>query len=137
MSFGAAVDVLRVTVNVGNSLGSSGIETNLPLSMTIGTGYVGRSSVGENLQPKHLVQWTRLAYNSDKAVEFPSFFGLNPWETPVGPVPAYPVCRPRLPANHCRWSQLLYARKSAASWLKSSSGTRKANYGTAPFFYLS
>ena len=91
MSYGAAVDVLRVTVNVGNSLGSSGIETNLPPSMTIGTGYVGRSSVGENLQPKHLVQWTRLAYNADNVVEFPSFFGLNPWESPVGPIPPYPV----------------------------------------------
>ena len=100
MSFGAAVDVLRVTVNVGNSLGSSGIETNLPLSMTIGTGYVGRSSVGENLQPKHLVQWTRLAYNSDRAVEFPSFFGLSPWETPVGPVPAYPVASNARGASH-------------------------------------
>jgi acetaldehyde dehydrogenase/alcohol dehydrogenase len=91
MRFGAAVDVNRVSVNVGNSLGSSGIETNLPLSMTIGTGYIGRSSVGENLQPKHLVQWNRLAYNVDSAVDFPSFFGLDPWESPVGPIPPYPV----------------------------------------------
>jgi acetaldehyde dehydrogenase / alcohol dehydrogenase len=90
MEFGAAVEVLRVSVNAGNSLGSSGIETNLAPSMTVGTGYFGRSSVGENLQPSHLVQWTRLAYNSDPAEAFGNFAGLVPWQTPAGPVPPYP-----------------------------------------------
>ena len=33
--------------------------------MTIGTGFFGRSSLAENLQPDHLVQWTRVAYASD------------------------------------------------------------------------
>src|SRR6201981_1996898 len=65
MEFGAAAEVLRVSVNAGNSLGSSGIETHLPPSMTVGTGFFGGSSVGENLQPAHFVQWPRLAYNSD------------------------------------------------------------------------
>ena len=91
LAYGAAVDVLRVSVNAGNSLGSSGIETNLAPSMTIGTGFFGRSSVGENLQPQHLVQWTRLAYNADAAEPFGSFTGLIPWESPAGPVPPYPV----------------------------------------------
>ncbi|HUZ35555.1 MAG TPA: aldehyde dehydrogenase family protein [Streptosporangiaceae bacterium] len=90
MAYGAAVEVLRVSVNVGNSLGSSGIETNLAPSMTVGTGYFGGSSVGENLQPAHLVQWTRLAYNADPAEPFGSFSGLIPWESPAGPVPPYP-----------------------------------------------
>jgi acyl-CoA reductase-like NAD-dependent aldehyde dehydrogenase len=91
MEYGAAVEVLRVSVNVGNSLGSSGIETHLAPSMTVGTGYFGRSSVGDNLQPAHFVQWTRLAYNADPAEPFGNFAGLDPWESPVGPVPAYPV----------------------------------------------
>jgi acetaldehyde dehydrogenase / alcohol dehydrogenase len=91
MAYGAAVEVLRVTVNAGNSLGSSGIETGLAPSMTIGTGFFGRSSVGENLQPKHLVQWTRVAYNCDPAEPFGSFTGIIPWESPSGPVPPYPV----------------------------------------------
>ena len=90
MEFSAAVPVLRVSVNVGNSLGASGFHTNLPPSMTIGTGYFGRSSVGENLQPKHLVNYTRLAYNSDVREVMPSFAGLNPWTAPHGPVPVYP-----------------------------------------------
>jgi acetaldehyde dehydrogenase/alcohol dehydrogenase len=90
MDFGAAVDVLRVTVNAGNSLGSAGIQTNLPPTMTIGTGFFGGSSVAENLQPKHFVQWTRLAYNSDPAEPFGNFSGLIPWESPAGPVPPYP-----------------------------------------------
>ena len=59
--------------------------------MTIGTGFFGRSSVGENLHPSHLVQWTRLAYNRDPAEPFGDFTGLIPWQTPAGPVPMYPV----------------------------------------------
>jgi acetaldehyde dehydrogenase/alcohol dehydrogenase len=91
MEYGAALEVLRVSVNAGNSLGSAGISTNLAPSMTIGTGYFGRSSVGENLQPRHFVQWTRLAYNSDPAEPFGDFTGLIPWESPAGPVPPYPL----------------------------------------------
>jgi len=91
MEYGAAVEVLRVAVNVGNSLGSAGLETNLAPTMTIGTGFFGRSSVAENLHPSHLVQWTRLAYNSDRAEPFGDFTGLMPWHAPAGPVPAYPV----------------------------------------------
>jgi acyl-CoA reductase-like NAD-dependent aldehyde dehydrogenase len=91
MEYGAAVEVLRVAVNVGNSLGSAGLETNLAPTMTIGTGFFGRSSVAENLHPSHLVQWTRLAYNRDPAEAFGDFSGLVPWQAPAGPVPAYPV----------------------------------------------
>jgi acetaldehyde dehydrogenase / alcohol dehydrogenase len=91
MEYAAAVEVLRISVNAGNSLGSAGLETNLAPAMTIGTGYFGRSSVGENLQPSHLVQWTRLAYNRDPAERFGTFTGLVPWEAPAGPVPPYPV----------------------------------------------
>ena len=90
MAFSAAVRVLRVSVNVGNSLGSSGIETNLAPTMTIGTGFLGRSSVGENLEPKHLVNWTRIAYNADASVPMGDFSGLSPWHAPHGEVPAYP-----------------------------------------------
>jgi len=104
MAYGAALDVLRIAVNAGSSLGSSGIETGLAPSMTIGTGFFGRSSVGENLQPKHLVQWTRLAYSNDPAEVFGDFAGLNPWQAPAGTVPPYPVAsnvaeqaRPRTP----------------------------------------
>jgi hypothetical protein len=96
MEYGAAVEVLRVSVNVGNSLGSAGLETGLAPTMTIGTGFFGRSSAGENLHPGHLVQWTRLAYNSDPAEPFGDFTGLSPWAAPAGPasgntVPPYPV----------------------------------------------
>ncbi|MEU6432191.1 aldehyde dehydrogenase family protein [Microbispora sp. NPDC046973] len=88
MEYGAAVPVLRVSVNSGNSLGGSGVHTNLPISMTIGTGYVGGSSAGENLQPGNLVNWTKLAYHVD--APFGDFAGLDPWSPPDGPVPRYP-----------------------------------------------
>jgi acyl-CoA reductase-like NAD-dependent aldehyde dehydrogenase len=91
LAFGAECNVLRVSVNVGNSLGSSGIQTHLAPTMTVGTGYAGRSSVGENLRPDHLVNWVRLAHNSDPKVPMGSFEGLSPWRSTGGPVPPYPV----------------------------------------------
>jgi acyl-CoA reductase-like NAD-dependent aldehyde dehydrogenase len=90
LRYAARVPVLRIAVNAGNSTGSSGLTTNLAPSMTLGTGFVGRSSIGENLEPRHLVNWTRVAYNSDDAVPFGNFAGLPVWERPSGPVPAYP-----------------------------------------------
>ena len=91
MAYGARVPVLRVSVNVGNSTGSSGLETNLAPSMTLGTGFVGRSSIGENLEPRHLVNWTRIAYNADPGVRFGDFAGISPWHARAGTVPAYPI----------------------------------------------
>jgi hypothetical protein len=91
MEYGAALDVLRVAVNVGSSLGNAGLETGLAPSMTMGTGFFGRSSLGENLHPQHFVQWTRLACNSDPSEVLGNFQGLNPWQSPAGPVPPYPV----------------------------------------------
>jgi acetaldehyde dehydrogenase / alcohol dehydrogenase len=88
MAFGSAVNVLRVAVNAGSSTGSSGFETSLAPSMTIGTGFFGRSSLGGNLEPKHLVNWTQIAYVNDPAVPFGSFEGLEPWS-------ARPELRPR------------------------------------------
>ena len=90
MAFAAAVPVLRVTVNEGGSIGSAGFSTHLAPSMTIGTGFVGRSSLGENLQPSHLVDWTRVAYSSDVSAQFPSYDGVVPWVAPSGGVPPYP-----------------------------------------------
>ena len=81
MAYGAAVKVLRVAVNVGGSTGSAGLDTNLAPTMTIGTGFFGRSSLGENLEPRHLVNWTRIAYTSDPAEVFADFAGLEPWST--------------------------------------------------------
>jgi len=90
MRYGTRVPVLRVAVNVGNSTGSAGLDTSLAPSMTLGTGFVGRSSIGENLEPRHLVNWTRVAYNSDAGVPFDDFAGMAAWEQPDGPVPGYP-----------------------------------------------
>ncbi len=88
--YGVRVPVLRVAVNAGNSTGSAGLDTNLAPSMTLGTGFAGRSSIGENLEPRHLVNWTRVAYNSDPGVPFGDFTGIAPWRRPSGQVPAYP-----------------------------------------------
>jgi acyl-CoA reductase-like NAD-dependent aldehyde dehydrogenase len=80
--YGEEMNVLRVSVNVGTSLGASGFETHLAPTMTIGTGYFGRSSVSENVGPQHLVQWVKMAWNSDKAIAMPSFAATDRLKKP-------------------------------------------------------
>lgn len=65
LAFSQAMPVYRVVVNVPCSQGAAGFDTYLPPSFTIGTGFAGRSSIGENVGPQHLVQWTRIAYGKD------------------------------------------------------------------------
>jgi acetaldehyde dehydrogenase/alcohol dehydrogenase len=89
--FAERVPVLRVAVNAGNSTGSSGLDTNLAPSMTLGTGFAGGSSIGENLEPRHLVNWTRVAYHSAADAPFHDYGGITTGQPPAGPVPAYPV----------------------------------------------
>ncbi|MEH6550321.1 MAG: aldehyde dehydrogenase family protein [Pseudomonadales bacterium] len=78
MQFSAQVEVYRVVVNAPSSQGSAGFATHLPPSYTIGTGFFGRSSVGENVGPTHLVNWTRIAYNKDPKEVFDDFTGIDP-----------------------------------------------------------
>ncbi len=96
LAYGSAVQVLRVSVNVGASTGSAGIGTNLAPTMTIGTGFFGRSALGENLEPRHLVNFTRLAYASDSAEPFGDFEGLQPWNCVLR---AEPLPAPEMPAE--------------------------------------
>jgi len=81
MAFGSSVKALRVVVNSPCSQGAAGFGTNLAPSFTIGTGYFGRSSVGDNVGPEHLINWTRIAYNVDEP--FDDFAGLEPWSPPA------------------------------------------------------
>ncbi|HLY48718.1 MAG TPA: aldehyde dehydrogenase family protein [Solirubrobacteraceae bacterium] len=80
IAFSEALDVLRVVVNAPNSTGVAGFDTNVAPTMTVGTGFTGRSSLGENLEPRHLVNWSRVAYNKNEAIAFPDFEALRPWE---------------------------------------------------------
>jgi len=63
--YGDAVPVCRISVNAPGVSGSSGVATNLTPGPIIGTGFFGRSSVSENVGPKHLIQWTHVAYHKD------------------------------------------------------------------------
>ena len=95
LRFAAGIDVLRVAINAGCSTGAAGFDTFLAPTMTIGTGFFGRSSVGENIGPRHLVQWTRIAYNRSAEVPFGDFAGLALPE---------PATRPRLPEGKIDYS---------------------------------
>ena len=79
LAYGAAVKALRVVVNAPCSMGAAGYGTHLAPAFTIGTGYFGSSSVGENVGPQHLINWTRIAYNDDPAEAFGDFAGLDAW----------------------------------------------------------
>ncbi|MDH3673166.1 MAG: aldehyde dehydrogenase family protein [Gammaproteobacteria bacterium] len=89
LKFGAAISVLRVVVNDGCSIGASGFTTHLTPTMTVGTGFFGRSSVGENVGPQHLVNWTRVAYPTT-ATAFPNFEGLSLYDDAVAHQPEQP-----------------------------------------------
>ena len=65
----AALPVCRVAVNTPGILGSAGLTTNLPETASLGTGFFGGSSVPENIGPKHLVQYTRVAYDMDPSIQ--------------------------------------------------------------------
>ncbi len=65
LDYATAVEVYRVVVNAPCSQGAAGFATHLSPSFTIGTGFYGRSSVGENIGPQHLVSWTRVAWNKE------------------------------------------------------------------------
>ncbi|MFX0544176.1 aldehyde dehydrogenase family protein [Roseovarius sp. S1116L3] len=73
LHFSQHLPVYRVVVNAPCSQGASGFATHLPPTFMVGTGFAGRSSVGENVGPQHLVHWTRIAYNSDASVPFDQF----------------------------------------------------------------
>ena len=85
LRFGAELNVLRIPVNAPCSVGAAGFETNLAPSMTIGTGFFGRSSIGENVGPQHLVQWVRVAFHKDEEVDLGRFEGLRLHESPGEP----------------------------------------------------
>ena len=65
VAFSQEMPVYRVVVNAPCSQGAAGFATFLPPSFTIGTGFAGRSTIGENVGPQHLVQWTKIAYARD------------------------------------------------------------------------
>jgi acetaldehyde dehydrogenase / alcohol dehydrogenase len=91
LAYGAALGVLRIAVNAPGSTGSAGLDTNLAPTMTVGTGFFGRSSLTENLEPRHLTQWTRLAYATEEP--FGDFGGLQPWAVRPEPAPVAPPPR--------------------------------------------
>ena len=89
MSFAGAVEAYRVVVNVPCTQGASGFSTALAPTFTVGTGYFGRSSIGENIGPQHLVHWTRLAYNTSNDEAFGSYHGIS--GNFAGPLPTAPA----------------------------------------------
>ena len=89
MDFASAVEVYRVVVNAPCSQGAAGFGTGLAPTFTVGTGYFGRSSIGENIGPQHLVHWTQVAYRSDPDEAMGDYRSLR-LDLP-GPLPRAPA----------------------------------------------
>jgi len=93
LDFAARVEAYRVVVNAPCSQGAAGFGTDLAPSFTIGTGFFGRSSVGENIGPQHLVHWTRIALHKDAAdlmSGFPRALLAHPGPLPQAPADGVP-----------------------------------------------
>ena len=88
VDYAAAVEVYRVVVNGPCSQGAAGFGTGLAPTFTIGTGFFGRSSIGENIGPQHLVNWTRIAWPEDSAPRLEA--GAAPRLRHAGPLPKAP-----------------------------------------------
>lgn len=95
VAFAQALPVYRLVVNAPCSQGAAGFATHLPPSFMIGTGYAGRSSVGENVGPQHLVHWTRVAFGRDARAEL---HGLDLSAGLTAPDPASPSAPPSAPS---------------------------------------
>jgi acyl-CoA reductase-like NAD-dependent aldehyde dehydrogenase len=91
LAFARATPALRVAVNAPLSQGAAGFGTNLGPTMTVGTGFVGGSALGDNLRPDHLVNWTQVAYPVDAAEPMGRFEGLTPWRSRPLPAEAAPI----------------------------------------------
>ncbi|WP_424934356.1 aldehyde dehydrogenase family protein [Amaricoccus macauensis] len=104
IAFSSAVPVNRVVVNAPCSQGASGFATHLPPSFMVGTGYAGRSSVGENVGPQHLVHWTRIAFGRDVPADLSSldFDALSKKPAPVVAAPPSRAPEPELTKDTLR-----------------------------------
>ena len=93
LDFAARVEAYRVVVNAPCSQGAAGFGTDLAPSFTIGTGFFGRSSIGENIGPQHLVHWTRIALHQDAVdliTDFPRALLSHPGPLPEAPSDGVP-----------------------------------------------
>ncbi len=88
MTYASTVEAYRVVVNAPCSQGAAGFGTHLAPTFTVGTGYFGQSSIGENIGPQHLIHWTRLICNQDTSEVFGDYHGLE--QAFAGPLPTAP-----------------------------------------------
>ncbi|MCP4228521.1 MAG: aldehyde dehydrogenase family protein [bacterium] len=63
--FGLKKPVSRVLVNTVSTFGAVGISTNLPPSLTLGTGTMGGNITSDNITPRHLLHIRRVAFDKD------------------------------------------------------------------------
>lgn len=97
MDYADAVEAYRVVVNAPCSQGAAGFGTSLAPTFTIGTGFFGRSSIGENIGPQHLVNWTKIAWNEhDRGIAGAS--GIGRLQHPGGML-KHPGPLPKAPSD--------------------------------------
>jgi len=66
--YSSALPVCRIAVNSAGMTGNAGMTTNLAETGAVGTGFFGGSSTSENIGPMHLVQYTKVAYDTNPGI---------------------------------------------------------------------
>lgn len=69
VKYSSALPVGRIAVNTPGITGNAGMSTNLAETCALGTGFFGGSSTSENVGPTQLVQYTKVAYDSDPSIK--------------------------------------------------------------------
>ena len=100
LAYGAAVRVLRISVNAPGSTGSAGLDTNLAPTMTIGTGFFGRSLADrEPAAPRTSSSGPSSPTRATRASRSATSRGLEPWTAAPPAHRRRPTRRPRPPTR--------------------------------------
>jgi acetaldehyde dehydrogenase (acetylating) len=140
LEFGLKKPAFRIVVNTPTTHGSIGLTTGLEPAMTLGCGGYGGNITSDNIEPRHLLNIKRLAYEIAPAVTRPAMSA--PPQASAGPALPRPPAAPPAPTGIAadalarRIDQFLTSRGYTSAPLApvepvSSSHTRSAKTSTA------
>jgi acetaldehyde dehydrogenase (acetylating) len=99
LEFGLKKPAFRIVVNTPTTHGSIGLTTGLDPAMTLGCGGYGGNITSDNIQPRHLLNIKRLAYEIRPAVTRPVTSTAAVTSVPGTNAPASGTALPQPPAR--------------------------------------
>jgi acetaldehyde dehydrogenase (acetylating) len=92
--YGLAVPAFRVCVNTASTQGSVGYSTNLFPAMTLGCGALGGNITSDNIEPQHLMNLRRVAWES-RGVEHRTVPAVDRMNAPAAPIAVSAAASPK------------------------------------------